>query len=75
VDAQFNIKPQGLEVCFDPASQQQVLSFQFALTVSLPQLMQQLAEYRRGGAPPAPGLAPPQAPLTGQSGENGMGGE
>lgn len=68
VDATFNVRTQAVDVCFDQTSQQQVLSFQFALTVSLPQLIQQCMEYqRRSGAPGlnsggAPGLNTGGAP-------------
>eukprot|EP00446_Apocalathium_sp_SHHI-4_P077840 CAMPEP_0177544258 /NCGR_PEP_ID=MMETSP0369-20130122/61885_1 /TAXON_ID=447022 ORGANISM="Scrippsiella hangoei-like, Strain SHHI-4" /NCGR_SAMPLE_ID=MMETSP0369 /ASSEMBLY_ACC=CAM_ASM_000364 /LENGTH=54 /DNA_ID=CAMNT_0019028265 /DNA_START=134 /DNA_END=294 /DNA_ORIENTATION=+ len=47
VNAMCDVKVQGMDVCFDPHTQQQSLSFKFALHVSLPQLLQQLLEFQR----------------------------
>eukprot|EP00405_Crypthecodinium_cohnii_P052789 CAMPEP_0206598916 /NCGR_PEP_ID=MMETSP0325_2-20121206/44893_1 /ASSEMBLY_ACC=CAM_ASM_000347 /TAXON_ID=2866 /ORGANISM="Crypthecodinium cohnii, Strain Seligo" /LENGTH=771 /DNA_ID=CAMNT_0054109937 /DNA_START=65 /DNA_END=2380 /DNA_ORIENTATION=- len=44
MEGMFNCKAQGMHVFFDPASEQQVLTFQLALNVSLPQLLQQLID-------------------------------
>lgn len=47
VDAAFVVNNQGMDVCFDPVSQQQFLSLKLAITVSLPQLLAQLLELQR----------------------------
>lgn len=58
----FNTQSYGVEVAFDPQTQEQRLSFRFAVSVSLPQLLQQLIEIQKDGAAVAPksqGRAPP----------------
>jgi len=61
--AMFDIKAHSMDVCFDQGSQQQVLSFKFALTVALPQLLQHVVEIQRGsmGATSAPVSLPSAA--------------
>lgn len=45
--AGFDVRTQGLELTFDPSTQQQFLSFQFAVQVSIPQLLQELMRFQR----------------------------
>mmetsp|Transcript_92937 Transcript_92937/g.240053 ORF Transcript_92937/g.240053 Transcript_92937/m.240053 type:complete len:675 (-) Transcript_92937:436-2460(-) len=49
----FNIKAQSMDIVFDPGAQQQVLSFKFALTVALPQLLQQVVAAQQSSGTPA----------------------
>eukprot|EP00443_Scrippsiella_acuminata_P074974 CAMPEP_0115543024 /NCGR_PEP_ID=MMETSP0271-20121206/91325_1 /TAXON_ID=71861 /ORGANISM="Scrippsiella trochoidea, Strain CCMP3099" /LENGTH=58 /DNA_ID=CAMNT_0002976227 /DNA_START=49 /DNA_END=222 /DNA_ORIENTATION=- len=49
-EAMFNVKAQGMEICFDPTTEEQMLSFNLAMTVSLPQLLQQLLDFQKHDA-------------------------
>mmetsp|Transcript_115270 Transcript_115270/g.372502 ORF Transcript_115270/g.372502 Transcript_115270/m.372502 type:complete len:661 (-) Transcript_115270:217-2199(-) len=46
IEANFNVKAQSMDVCFDPRTEQQYLSFKLALNISLPQLLQQLVKFQ-----------------------------
>ncbi|CAJ1371503.1 unnamed protein product [Effrenium voratum] len=55
INVSFNAQSYGVDVGFDPQTQEQFLSFRFAVTVSLPQLLQQLIEIQKqDGAAVAP---------------------
>ena len=47
VNVCFNAQTYGVDVAFDPQTQEQRLSFRFAVSVSLPQLLQQLIEIQK----------------------------
>mmetsp|Transcript_118582 Transcript_118582/g.342886 ORF Transcript_118582/g.342886 Transcript_118582/m.342886 type:complete len:797 (-) Transcript_118582:238-2628(-) len=70
VDVGFTARAHGLDICFDPSTNEQLLSFNFSLTASLPNLLQQLLDFQQeeaapaqvakagaGGAPGVPGAA------------------
>lgn len=70
LNAKFDVRPQAMEVVFDAVKQQQMLSFSFALQISLQELLQALNETQLAtGRPPDPLAAPlpmdfsPQLPL------------
>lgn len=48
VNTPFNVKVQGVDVCFDPNSGHQMLVFKMALNVGLPQLLKQLLDIQKG---------------------------
>eukprot|EP00428_Durinskia_dybowskii_P040779 CAMPEP_0170276728 /NCGR_PEP_ID=MMETSP0116_2-20130129/38350_1 /TAXON_ID=400756 /ORGANISM="Durinskia baltica, Strain CSIRO CS-38" /LENGTH=92 /DNA_ID=CAMNT_0010528003 /DNA_START=22 /DNA_END=297 /DNA_ORIENTATION=- len=43
----FDVQAQGMDICYDPATDQQFLNFQFAMSASLPQLLKQLLEWQQ----------------------------
>lgn len=63
IDVSFGVKAQGMDVCFDPNTEEQFLSFKVALTASLPQLLQQLLEFQQRDAAAAAALPAPPPPL------------
>ncbi|CAE7624368.1 Kidins220, partial [Symbiodinium sp. CCMP2456] len=50
VNVCFTAQSYGVDVAFDPQTQEQLLSFRFGVTVSLPQLLQQLIEIQKRDA-------------------------
>eukprot|EP00418_Pyrodinium_bahamense_P042923 CAMPEP_0179209552 /NCGR_PEP_ID=MMETSP0796-20121207/104511_1 /TAXON_ID=73915 /ORGANISM="Pyrodinium bahamense, Strain pbaha01" /LENGTH=645 /DNA_ID=CAMNT_0020914511 /DNA_START=36 /DNA_END=1973 /DNA_ORIENTATION=+ len=53
LDAAFDVRSKAMEVSFDPASQQQYLSFHLLLQVPIPQLLQELLSFQRRDGLPA----------------------
>jgi len=43
----FNVQAQGMDVCFDPKTHEQLLSFKLVLTASIPQLLSQLLAFQK----------------------------
>jgi len=74
VEAMFNVKAQGLEICFDPSTEQQMLSFKLALHVSLPQLLQQLLNFQQYDGTAGGAAAAASAGGGGGGGGGGKGG-
>ncbi|CAK9001452.1 unnamed protein product [Durusdinium trenchii] len=58
VNVCFNAQSYGVDVAFDPQTQEQRLSFRFAVSVSLPQLLQQLIEIQKQDGAVLPMMAP-----------------
>lgn len=48
----FNVRSHGVEMTYDPLSEQQLLNFHFALQVSVPQLLNELSQFQQSAGQP-----------------------